>query len=248
MATVISKDQYIKYDGKARTKFDNIFVEYQSKSGGTRERVRMSELYTEDSSSKPKRKIKSYSEFVKKLSKNLVFTGESGAQRVNEFSQDVFPQVVGVEVPNRHTTIELNPQDEKIPYGLNRSLKVAEADSKVPDADQYLYVEINGKGVFLKPTEIYFYDKSGKKRLFSEIKNIQITEKPYYKSMVKRGNYQVDHMKSWATGRTTGTFDTYKSSKIIRSYEIKITLENEEYVFLTFDQPTIFQLQNKKNN
>ena len=170
MATIISKNAFIDYDGKARVSFANIYVEYQSTNDGKREKVLMKDLYVKDKDSV--RKVQSYSEFMKKLSQNQVVTGSSGVQTVKTFSDDVKLQIVGIKVPEQFTTISHNAEDVSIPYGLRRLLEVQEVADSTTSSDRYFYVKINGADEFVKPDEIYFYDKSNKKKFFKDVKNI----------------------------------------------------------------------------
>ena len=170
MATIISKNAFIDYDGKARVSFANIYVEYQSTNDGKREKVLMKDLYVKDKDSV--RKVQSYSEFMKKLSQNQVVTGPSGVQTVKTFSDDVKLQIVGIKVPEQFTTISHNAEDVSIPYGLRRLLEVQEVADSTTSSDRYFYVKINGADEFVKPDEIYFYDKSNKKKFFKDVKNI----------------------------------------------------------------------------
>ncbi len=170
MATIISRNAFVDYDGKAKVNYEKIYVEYQSTNDGKRERVLMKDLYVKDKETV--RKVQSYAEFVKMLSKNQVVTGTSGVQTVKTFSDDVKLQIVGIKAPEKFTTISHNAEDAKIPYGLRRTLEVQEVTGSTKNVDRYFYVTINGEDSFVKPEEIYYYDKSNKKKFFSDVKKI----------------------------------------------------------------------------
>lgn len=49
-------------------------------------------------------------------------------------------------------------------------------------------------------------------------------------------------------GKNVGSFDTYKTKKVIKSYDIKITYKNGFINLLSFDYPYIFDYIKTNNH
>lgn len=126
---------------------------------------------------------------------------------------------------------------------------------KVPENDSFLIVKyINGieklshaNGIITKDNEKYIIDiedKNGevyKQNInFNDIENIEITEKPYYKSYEAINGYNANVAEFYFTGVPSGNFDTYKTSKVVKSYEIIIVTKKENITVLSFDFPYLF--------
>jgi len=174
MSTVISKNEFINYDGKSMVELKDLSVEIYKGEDPKLERVPLSNLFVKVNGKV--RKVKSYNEFIKHLKNDNVFTSENALQSIrHRLSKVPEVQIKGVNVPDNYTSIVINSQkpDEVVPYGLKRNLKVELADSSVPTNERYYFLEINGKEGFLKLNDLYFYDKTNKKRLLSD-KNIDI--------------------------------------------------------------------------
>lgn len=166
MSTVIAKNQFQEYDGKAKVAANNIYIEYQTSTETKREPI------TKFFVGKTGKHVKSYSEFKKNLDKNNIFIDATGVQSVKRFSTDVKVQVENFSVPDNFDSTRINKRNpranEVVPYGLRRNLSVAVADASVDKAERYFFVEVAGKKDFYQANEIYFYDSANKKHYLSE--------------------------------------------------------------------------------
>lgn len=142
----------------------------------------------------------------------------------------------------------------KYVFGFNNKSNIVFKNISIPKLEEYLIVKylsgpikpFNLRAIIIKNKDSFIIktedDNNNVQELmfyYKDIINIEIKEKPYFKSVNGYDNYQVDFMKSYYTGRMTGEFDIYKKTKILKSYEIIIITNKYKIKLLSFDNPKI---------
>lgn len=178
MATVISKNEFVEFDGVGKVDLDKLFVDIYMGAHSKLTRVSLDKLFVKTGVKNgivQTRPIKSYADFVKQLKNDNIYTSKNARQSIKfGLSKDPKVKIKGVHVPETYDSHTINKQNateqEKVPYGLKRNLSVKEATAADPISDKYYFIECNGKEGFVNPQHVYFYDKTNKKRLLSEYK------------------------------------------------------------------------------
>ncbi|MBR4998835.1 MAG: hypothetical protein IKY10_03040, partial [Clostridia bacterium] len=178
MATVISKNEFIEFDGVGKVDLDKLFVDIYLGEHSKLTRVSLDKLFVKTGVKNgvvQTRPVKSYADFVKQLKADNIYTSKNARQSIKfGLSKDPVVKIKGVHVPQTYDSHTINKQkateQEKVPYGLKRNLTVKEASATDANDDKYFFIECNGKEGFVRPQYMYFYDKANKKRLLSEYK------------------------------------------------------------------------------
>lgn len=238
MATVISKNEFIEFDGQTKVSLDKLFVEIPYGPDDEIQKVALNKLFVKDG--KNVRAATSYSEFIKFLKKNLVFTSINAIQPITYGLTDNVKVIVkGIHVPRVYDSHVIDKKgatiEEKVPYGLRRNLKVQQASSTDAIEDQYYFVEINGKEGFVHVGDIYFYDSANRKRKlvdykgdFSDLGDVQF----YSGSGLNIDHIYTEKKYVFPSINASEKVDFEKQEKTI--YEVEIPEAEDEDVKVTY--------------